>query len=184
MSARGGGGVRGALGVRGAPVLRRTLGVRGAPALRGPRGARRLLCLAIAALGVQSCQTPQWPLEGALRSPFGIRSNDGADLHRGVDLAARIGTPVRPVLPGRVRFAGTMSGYGSVIWIDHGDDLITVYGHLSEISVEAREEVSWETVIGLTGQSGVATGPHLHLEVWRWGREVDPVDFLGRPPEG
>ena len=134
------------------------------------------------ALAVQGCQTPQWPVEGAMRSPFGIRSQGGADLHRGVDLAAAVGTPVRPVLPGRVRFAGTMSGYGNVIWIDHDESLITVYGHLSEIRVEVLQEVSKETVIALSGRSGNVTGPHLHLEVWRWGREVDPVHFLGRPP--
>ena len=133
-------------------------------------------------LALQGCQTPQWPVEGAMASPFGIRSQGGADLHRGVDLEAAVGTPVRPVLPGRVRFAGTMRGYGNVIWIDHGENLITVYGHLSEIRVEVLQEVSKETVIALSGQSGNVTGPHLHLEVWRWGREVDPVNFLGRPP--
>lgn len=147
-----------------------------------PVQARGLLSLAFLAMALQGCQTPRWPVEGALRSPFGIRPHGGVDLHRGVDLEAAIGTPVRPVLPGRVRFAGSMSGYGNVIWIDHGEDLITVYGHLSEIGVEVLQEVSRDTVIGLTGQSGNATGPHLHLEVWRWGREVDPVDFLGRPP--
>lgn len=144
--------------------------------------ARGLLPLALLTLALHGCQTPQWPVEGAMRSPFGIRSQGGPDLHRGVDLEAAIGTPVRPVLPGRVRFAGTMSGYGNVIWIDHGEDLITVYGHLSEIGVDVLQEVSKETVIGLTGQSGNVTGPHLHLEVWRWGREVDPVHFMGRPP--
>lgn len=144
--------------------------------------ARGLLPLGLLTLALHGCQTPQWPVEGAMRSPFGIRSQGGPDLHRGVDLEAAIGTPVRPVLPGRVRFAGTMSGYGNVIWIDHGEDLITVYGHLSEIAVDVLQEVSRETVIGLTGQSGNVTGPHLHLEVWRWGREVDPVHFLGRPP--
>ncbi len=138
---------------------------------------------ALAALALlQGCQTPQWPVEGALRSPFGIRSQGGTDLHRGVDLGADVGTPVRPMLPGRVRFAGAMSGYGNVIWIDHGEDLISVYAHLSRIGVEALQEVSKETVIGHTGQSGNVTGPHLHLEVWRWGREVDPVYFMGRPP--
>ncbi len=138
---------------------------------------------ALMALVSMSCQTPQWPVQGALRSPYGVRMEGVVgDLHRGVDIAAAHGTPVRPVLSGRVRFAGTMSGYGRVIWLDHRDEVITVYGHLSEISVEVGQEVSKATVIGLTGQSGNAAGPHLHLEIWRWGREVDPVAMLGRPP--
>ena len=137
---------------------------------------------ALLALASISCQTPQWPVQGPLSSAYGMRIQGVVgDLHRGVDIAAPHGTPVRPVLSGRVRFAGTMSGYGQVIWIDHPDDVITVYAHLSEISVEAGQEVSKGTVIGLTGQSGNARGPHLHLEIWRWGREVDPVAMLGRP---
>jgi murein DD-endopeptidase MepM/ murein hydrolase activator NlpD len=85
---------------------------------------------------------------------------------------------------GRIRFAGTMSGYGLVVWIDHPGDVLTVYAHLSEIRVRAGEPVESQGVIGLSGQSGNATGPHLHFEVWRRGREVDPVAFLGGRPGG
>ena len=138
--------------------------------------------LALCVLAVQACQTPQWPVEGPIRSPYGVRMGGVfGDLHRGVDIGAALGTPVRPVLSGRVRFAGTMSGYGQVIWVDHDDDALSVYAHLSEIAVEAGQEINKGTVIGRTGQSGNASGPHLHLEVWRWGREVDPVQVLGRP---
>ncbi len=134
-------------------------------------------------LAATACQTPQWPVNGPIRSPYGIRiAGIGGELHRGVDIGVAIGTPVRPMLNGRVRFAGTMSGYGQVIWVDHGEDVLTVYAHLSEIAVEAGQEVSRGTVIGRTGQSGNTSGPHLHLEVWRWGREVDPVQMLGGPP--
>ena len=142
-----------------------------------------ILLGALVALSLLGCQTPQWPVQGPLRSPFGVRSQGGAELHRGVDLAADVGTPVRPILDGRVRFTGTMDGYGNVIWIDHGPDLLSVYAHLSEIAVEPLQQVSKSTVIGRTGASGNATGPHLHLEVWRWGREVDPVQFMGRPQD-
>lgn len=140
-----------------------------------------VLVAGLAAVSFTGCQTPQWPVQGPLSSPFGIRSQGGADLHRGVDLAADVGTPVRPILGGRVRFTGTMDGYGNVIWIDHGPDLLSVYAHLSAIDVEPLQEVSKSTVIGKTGSSGNVSGPHLHLEVWRWGREVDPVQFMGRP---
>ena len=133
-------------------------------------------------LMVQACQTPQWPVEGPIRSPYGLRMGGVlGDLHRGVDIAAPLGTPVRPLLNGRVRFAGTMSGYGQVVWIDHSDEVLSVYAHLSDIAVEAGQEVAKGTMIGRTGQSGNTSGPHLHLEVWRWGREVDPVQLLGRP---
>ena len=131
------------------------------------------------------CQVPRWPVEGSVRSPFGLRMMGlRPDLHRGVDVSAPMRTPVHPVMDGRVRFAGVMRGYGSVIWIDHGESMLSLYAHLSEIRVEAGEAVGQREVIGLTGMSGNAQAPHLHLEIWRWGREVDPVPFLGGPPPG
>ena len=142
----------------------------------------RATVLILCALATAGCQTPQWPAEGPVRSPFGVRSGGVVgELHRGVDIAVPVGTRVRPILNGRIRFAGVMDGYGNVIWVDHGEDLISVYAHLSEISVEPGQEITKATVIGLSGATGTASGPHLHLEVWRWGREVDPVHFLGRP---
>ena len=148
-----------------------------------PRGFVHGLVAMLCLIALQGCQTPQWPVKGAIRSPFGLRG-DGAlgGLHRGIDLAAAVGTPVRPVLGGRVRSAGTVRGYGRVIWIEHGKDVLSVYAHLSEIAVREGQEVSKSTVIGRTGQSGNARGPHLHFEFWRWGREVDPVRVLGKPP--
>ena len=141
-----------------------------------------LICGFICLIAIQACQTPQWPVPGPIRSPFGIRGGILGDKHRGIDLAAEVGTPVRPVLSGRVRSAGTMRGYGKVVWIDHGRDALSVYAHLSEIAVKEGQRVTKATVIGRTGQSGNATGPHLHFEFWRWGREVDPVHVLGKPP--
>jgi murein DD-endopeptidase MepM/ murein hydrolase activator NlpD len=77
-----------------------------------------------------------------------------------------------------------MSGYGQVIWLDHPGEIMTVYAHLSTIRVAEGQEVLGSEVIGLSGQSGNATGPHLHFEVWRHGREVDPVPLLGGFPRG
>ncbi|MCY4574740.1 MAG: M23 family metallopeptidase [Gemmatimonadetes bacterium] len=142
----------------------------------------RTTVLALCALAASACQTPQWPVEGPISSPFGVRGGGFVgEVHRGVDVAVPSGTRVRPILNGRVRFAGVMEGYGNVVWVDHGDDLLSVYAHLSEILVQPADEITKATVIGLSGRSGNATGPTLHLEVWRWGREVDPVHFLGRP---
>lgn len=159
-----------------------------APASPAPRRSNGfihgLLLLAGCLIVLSACQTPQWPIESPVRNPFGVRPGGiVGDVHRGIDLVAAVGTPVRPVLSGRVRFAGTLRGYGKVIRISHGRDALSVYAHLSEILVREGQEVTKATVIGRTGQSGNATGPHLHFEFWRWGREVDPVTVLGKPPE-
>jgi murein DD-endopeptidase MepM/ murein hydrolase activator NlpD len=77
-----------------------------------------------------------------------------------------------------------MTGYGTVIWIDHPGEIMTVYAHLSSTRVREGEEVRGRQIIGLSGRSGNATGAHLHFEVWRHGREVDPVAFLGGRPGG
>jgi murein DD-endopeptidase MepM/ murein hydrolase activator NlpD len=84
--------------------------------------------------------------------------------------------------PGRVRFAGVQRGFGNVVWVDHGGEVLTVYAHLSAIQVTAGQAVAPGHVLGLSGSSGDATAPHLHFEIWRWGREVDPVPLLGGFP--
>jgi len=151
--------------------------------------SRAALCgriaLAVALIGLGGCTLPRWPVAGPLISPFGLRWNGGPDLHRGVDVRAAEGTPVHAMKPGRVRFAGTMRGFGNVIWIDHDDQLLTVYAHLSRIDVSEGQNVDRSEPIGLVGQTGNASGPHLHFEVWQRGREVDPVPLLGGfPPTG
>jgi murein DD-endopeptidase MepM/ murein hydrolase activator NlpD len=83
---------------------------------------------------------------------------------------------------GRVRFAGVMRGFGNVIWIDHRAGLLSVYAHLSEIGVRQGDRVDSGAVIGRSGASGSVTAPHLHFEVWRWGRPVDPIPILGGRP--
>jgi len=136
--------------------------------------------LASAAAG---CAIPRWPVEAPLTSPFGLRMRGLLPgIHRGVDLAVPTGTPVHAMAPGRVRFAGVQRGFGNVVWVDHGGRVLTVYAHLSEIRVTAGEAVTGGQVLGLSGSSGDATAPHLHFEIWRWGREVDPVPLLGGFP--
>lgn len=103
-------------------------------------------------------------------------------VHHGVDLRAAPGTPVRAMLPGRVRFAGEMRGYGRVVWIDHRRGAMTVYAHLSEVQVRTGERVDHRQILGLSGATGDVTAPHLHFEVWKGGRPVDPVPFLGGRP--
>lgn len=83
---------------------------------------------------------------------------------------------------GTVEFAGEMRGYGLVVILRHGASLRSTYAHLSRLSVKTGDQVKGRQEIGLSGQSGNASGPHLHFEVWRWGREEDPVALLGGFP--
>jgi len=116
-------------------------------------------------------------------SPYGLRWRGLApDVHKGVDIAVPEGTEVRTMAPGIVRYAGTMQGYGQVVWVDHNSRLLTVYAHLSRVLVSQGERVEARQALGLSGQSGNATAPLLHFEVRRWGRERDPVALLGGPP--
>ncbi len=142
-----------------------------------------VLVLLALSLTTGGCTIPRWPVAGRLTSPFGVRwSGLLPGLHRGVDIAVPEGTEVRTMSPGRVIFSGTMSGYGNVIWIDHGGDVLTVYGHLSQNRVQTGDVVEGHAVIALSGSTGDATGPHLHFEIWRWGSEEDPVALLGGQP--
>jgi murein DD-endopeptidase MepM/ murein hydrolase activator NlpD len=135
-------------------------------------------------LAVSACSIPRWPVNAPVTSPFGLRFLGlRPDFHHGVDLAAPLGSPVAAMKSGTVHYAGTMAGYGLVVMIDHGPRLRTVYGHLSQISVRAGEKVKGGQVIALSGQSGNASGAHLHFEIQRWGRNEDPVELLGGLPK-
>jgi len=98
--------------------------------------------------------------------------------HKGFDIAADQGTPVRAVAAGTVKFAGWSSqGYGNLVVIDHGG-YQTLYAHLSSLSVSTGQSVSAGTPVGSMGNTGFSTGPHLHFEI-RLGREVvDPGPFF------
>ena len=130
------------------------------------------------------CSVPRWPVDGTLTSPFGVRREGflNFDIHRGVDIAVPTGTPVRSMAPGVVRFAGTMSGYGQVVIVDHGQGVRSVYAHLSALHVQTGQELATRMVVGLSGSSGRASGEHLHFEILRAGRAEDPVPLLGGTP--
>ena len=118
-----------------------------------------------------------------MTSGFGLRF-DGArpDLHHGVDFSVPVGTPIVAMVSGTVRYAGWMRGFGNVVFIDHSLGLMSVYAHLSRIDVAAGAEVDTAQQIGLSGATGNVTAPHLHFEVWRYGRAVDPIPILGGRP--
>ena len=103
--------------------------------------------------------------------------------HNGVDYGAPTGTPVRTIGDGVVEFAGWQNGYGNVIHIKHGNDLATVYAHLSRIDVAKGDKVEQGATIGAVGQTGWATGPHLHFEVKIDGVQQDPL-LVAQSSEG
>lgn len=95
--------------------------------------------------------------------------------HKGVDLGAPEGTPVASLTRGKVVFSGWQRGYGNTVVIENDTGVRTRYAHLSERGVNAGEEVSKDQVLGKVGSTGRATGPHLHLEMEKDGRLVDPM---------
>jgi len=118
------------------------------------------------------------PLAGApTSSPFGLRADPFTGRpahHSGLDLAAPDGTPVAASAPGVVVSAGERAGYGLAVEIDHGGGLTTLYGHASEVLVRPGQRVERGEPVALVGESGRATGPHLHFEVRTHGTPVDP----------
>ncbi len=102
--------------------------------------------------------------------------------HQGTDLAAPEGTPVVASFSGRVEIAGWLGGYGLIVVISHGDTHETRYAHLSEVLVKVGQEVKQGNVIGLVGSTGLATGPHLHFEIWQKMQDglvaIDPTPQL------
>ena len=98
--------------------------------------------------------------------------------HSGLDMAAFERAPVVATSPGVVSFAGTKSGYGYCVEIDHGHGFKTRYAHLRDIQVDRGEQVAIGQRIGSMGSTGRSTATHLHYEVWFRGRAVDPVNFL------
>jgi murein DD-endopeptidase MepM/ murein hydrolase activator NlpD len=122
-----------------------------------------------------------WPVEGRLGSAFGQRQdpiNGEGAFHSGIDIEAPYGTPVRATAEGEVTGSSMGAGYGRQIVLDHGHDVLTVYGHLSAMAVVPGEHVTRGEVIGYVGQSGRATGPHLHYEVRVHRVPVNPHKYL------
>jgi murein DD-endopeptidase MepM/ murein hydrolase activator NlpD len=142
----------------------------------------RRFCL-LSLILLVGCSVPRWPVDGPLISPFGLRREGiGFGIHHGVDIRVPTGTAVRAMAPGRVTFAGSMRGYGWVVMIEHGGDVVTVYAHLSEVQAREGQAVQARDVIGLSGASGNASTPHLHFEIIRGGTAEDPVVLLGAFP--
>jgi murein DD-endopeptidase MepM/ murein hydrolase activator NlpD len=119
------------------------------------------------------------PLRGPFESPFGYR---WGKLHAGIDVAVLGDDRVRAAAPGVVTAAAWLEshwGYGLVVRVRHGDGLTTMYAHLARALVRRGEAVEAGQLIGRAGCTGSCTGQHLHFEVHRRGKPVDPLRYLG-----
>lgn len=114
------------------------------------------------------------PTVGWLTSYFGVR--DGI-MHKGIDVAANLGTPIEAALDGIVSFSGIQNGYGKVVKIDHGNGMETIYAHCNKLYVNKGETIKKGTHIADVGSTGDSTGPHLHFEVKVNGNPVDPLKY-------
>jgi murein DD-endopeptidase MepM/ murein hydrolase activator NlpD len=124
-----------------------------------------------------------WPASGTITSYFGWRPNPnstGMSLHQGIDIDAPKGTKVVSALDGVVADVRTSPEYGLVVEVEHAGGLSSVYGHLDSAAVTKEQKVKKGDVLGTVGDSGNATGPHLHFELRKDGLEVDPMTIL--PP--
>ena len=130
--------------------------------------------------GVESSVMPRgWPVPydvARISSAFG--EHRGSSRHKGLDLTAPKGTKVRTTADGRVTFAGRSGDFGRLVIVEHGNGYETRYAHLKSISVNKGKMVKRGAVIGTVGESGNATGPHLHYEVRLQGTPVNPESYL------
>ncbi|MDY6268805.1 MAG: M23 family metallopeptidase [Selenomonadaceae bacterium] len=126
-----------------------------------------------------SITTPSmWPARGEVSSPYGLRWG-GSDFHPGIDIANDMGTPIVATADGTVSVAGWNSGgYGNMVDIDHGNGIMTRYGHAMQVVVVPGQHVRRGQVIAYMGSTGFSTGPHVHYEVRVNGSPVNPVGYL------
>lgn len=127
--------------------------------------------------------TTVWPARGAITAAFGSRT-PAQRHHSGIDIGGKYGDPITSFKAGAVikaeRSSVNSTGLGRYVMIDHGNGMVSVYGHLSTVMASVGQQVNTETVIGKEGSTGQAYGVHLHFEVRINDRAVDPRQYL--PP--
>ena len=116
-----------------------------------------------------------WPMKGVVTSPFGKR---WGRMHEGIDIGAPEGTPIHASAAGKVIFAGPRGAYGKVIIIQHPGNWFTVYAHNSKLIAAQGATVKQGQLIAKEGKTGRATGPHLHFEIRKGAKPLDPLSFL------
>jgi murein DD-endopeptidase MepM/ murein hydrolase activator NlpD len=125
------------------------------------------------------------PSNGRITSTFGMRRHPilgYVRMHSGLDFGAAYGSPIYAASDGVVAFAGRKGGYGNFVQINHGGGLATGYGHMSRFATGGGQRVRQGQIIGYVGSSGLSTGPHLHYELYRGGKAINPmsVKFMQR----
>ncbi|MEK7729754.1 MAG: M23 family metallopeptidase, partial [candidate division KSB1 bacterium] len=126
--------------------------------------------------------SPSWPsllpVEGYLsrefeRDPFGSSNS-----HEGIDIAAKQGVAVLAAGEGRVVYAGWHQEFGNLVILHHGNDVFSIYGHNERVLVREREHIKRGAVLALVGNSGRSSGPHLHFEIWKDGKAMNPLQIV------
>lgn len=123
-----------------------------------------------------------WPTKGVVTNEFGVPHLPWYLFHSGIDIAGNKGDPVNAFMPGTVIYEGEIFwGFGKHIIIDHGNNVISIYGHLSKIKVYKGQVITTTThIIGEQGSTGWSTGTHLHFQINVYGLPVNPRTFLGQ----
>jgi murein DD-endopeptidase MepM/ murein hydrolase activator NlpD len=122
-----------------------------------------------------------WPTKGWQSRGYGMKGDPFTGykrMHNGIDIANRTGTPVVASANGVIKKVGSAGGLGEIVVIDHGYGFVTRYAHLSKSKVKRGTKVKRGEVIGLMGSTGYSTGPHLHYEVLRNGKSLNPNRYI------
>lgn len=116
-----------------------------------------------------------------LASGYGMRMHPIlkiSKMHTGTDFAAHTGTPIYATGDGTVKLSGREGGYGNVVVINHGYGYETLYAHMSKVKAKRGQKVKRGDIIGYVGSTGLSTGPHLHYEIHKDGKPIDPVSYF------
>jgi len=121
------------------------------------------------------------PVEGSISSPYGKRENpitENAGFHSGIDISASPGAPILATAEGVVSHSGWTPHSGNVVVLEHGCGFSTIYAHNKKNAVKLGQKVKRGEVIGYVGSTGNSTGPHVHYEVWKDGKHVNPQHYF------
>ncbi len=120
----------------------------------------------------------RWPIYGRVVSRFGYRIYPWRGFHTGIDISGSYGAPIRSTADGVVGFAGWRKGYGKTVIVKHDHGISTLYAHNSRYAVRAGQRVKKGQIICYVGNTGYTTGPHLHYEVRKANKAINPVSYL------
>ncbi|HSX35953.1 MAG TPA: M23 family metallopeptidase [Patescibacteria group bacterium] len=127
-----------------------------------------------------------WPVRGKVTLEFGEPDPPYQSHHTGIDIAKGVGEPITPFMTGKVNKVDTnpnnSTGYGEYVMVDHGNNITSLYAHMSEVKAITRQDVKPGDIIGLEGQTGHAIGSHLHFEIRVYGVPVNPRIFMVGDP--